>query len=130
MPKNTVSHSKTETFASTVDRCRYKKASAAYIEFTKKFLSDMIIPFSMAEEYLFAICTLSRSFDKIMFCRVCKVFYRHSIKHLLHKEKHSDLTIKQMLGHYKIFTKDEMKNAINNFYEQFDATLIQENGWS
>ena len=89
----------------------------------------MIIPYSKTIHFFEAIITLSRSYDDISFCRTCKCFFRNDKIPSNHEPENCDMTIRDMMGMYKIFTREEMHEAINNFYNNFDITYITEDGW-
>ena len=129
MPKLDKKVTKSKSYASSIKRHKYTRATRLYNEFARNFSSTMIIPHSKTIQYFEAILTLSRSNDDIKFCRVCKCFFRPNKDDPRHEDDYCDMSIRDMMAQYKICTKEEMQNAINCFYNNFDTTYILENGW-
>ena len=128
MPKLYKKVTKSKSYASSIKRYYYAKATTLYNEFTRNFSSTMIIPHSKTIQYFEAILTLSRSNDDIKFCRVCKCFFRPNKDDPRHEDDYCDMSIKDMMAMYKICTKEEMHNAIYCFFINFYTTYILENG--
>ena len=129
MPKQNKAEETVKTPTPDIYRLRYKGAANHYNDFIKKYFSHMIIPFSQTTKYFKAIMTLSSSYDSIRFCRDCKCFFRDNVTPCNHCITSSSMTIRNMIGQYKIMTKNEMKNAIDNFYGNFDREYITYKGW-